>query len=196
MNDQHSQPQQRVNSGDQPLDVVLPETSFPETSDGAELLGRPTGLGCFKCSGELEIANVAAFKIAACRECHGLLVQTRHLGGLINVLRAAYKELDAEPKPMPQDHLHQNTDCNACGNRMDTHPYMGPGNIVIDSCHHCKMIWLDGDELNRVVRAPGRRDFAPDELTGFDPGEAISRQTKDADDPALAAALALAWLIN
>ena len=39
---------------------------------------------------------------------------------------------------------------------MSTHPYYGPGNIVIDTCAGCGVIWLDFGELNRVVAAPGR----------------------------------------
>ncbi len=39
---------------------------------------------------------------------------------------------------------------------MQTHPYYGPGNIVIDTCGHCNAIWLDHGELGRAVNAPGR----------------------------------------
>ena len=36
---------------------------------------------------------------------------------------------------------------------MDTHPYGGPGNIVIDNCAGCELNWLDYGELQRVGRA-------------------------------------------
>jgi Zn-finger nucleic acid-binding protein len=39
---------------------------------------------------------------------------------------------------------------------MDTHPYLGPGHIVIDSCSECGLNWLDSGELMRIVRAPDR----------------------------------------
>ena len=39
---------------------------------------------------------------------------------------------------------------------MGTYQYMGPGNIVIDTCHEDDLIWLDYGELNKVVNAPGR----------------------------------------
>jgi len=39
---------------------------------------------------------------------------------------------------------------------MSTHPYAGPGVIVVDTCDQCLMIWLDYGELARVVNAPGR----------------------------------------
>jgi Zn-finger nucleic acid-binding protein len=53
---------------------------------------------------------------------------------------------------------------------MDTHPYCGPGNIVIDSCNHCNVVWLDRGELGQVVNAPGR-----------DRGAALSQQEKPFD---------------
>jgi hypothetical protein len=39
---------------------------------------------------------------------------------------------------------------------METHPYYGPGNVVIDSCLQCELIWLDFGELRQIVAAPGR----------------------------------------
>ena len=38
---------------------------------------------------------------------------------------------------------------------------MGPGNIVIDTCHHCDLIWLDYGEITKVVNAPGRDRGVP-----------------------------------
>ena len=39
---------------------------------------------------------------------------------------------------------------------MDTHPYYGPGNVVIDSCARCAVVWLDYHELAMIRDAPGR----------------------------------------
>lgn len=39
---------------------------------------------------------------------------------------------------------------------MNTHPYYGPGNVVIDTCSHCEVIWLDRAELGTTTGAPGR----------------------------------------
>ncbi len=36
---------------------------------------------------------------------------------------------------------------------MDVHPYYGPGNIVIDTCADCGLMWLDHGELTRVEQA-------------------------------------------
>ena len=40
---------------------------------------------------------------------------------------------------------------------MDAHFYAGPGNVVIDSCEECSLIWLDRGELMHIVHAPDDR---------------------------------------
>jgi Zn-finger nucleic acid-binding protein len=44
---------------------------------------------------------------------------------------------------------------------MATHPYLGPGNAVIDTCSACELIWLDYGELTQLVEAPGRDRGVP-----------------------------------
>ena len=39
---------------------------------------------------------------------------------------------------------------------MSTHPYFGPGNVVIDNCEACELVWLDFGELKQIVDAPGK----------------------------------------
>jgi len=39
---------------------------------------------------------------------------------------------------------------------MDTHPYYGPGNCVVDTCIRCGVIWLDYGEITVITNAPGR----------------------------------------
>ena len=38
---------------------------------------------------------------------------------------------------------------------METHPYYGPGNVIIDSCARCEFVWLDFGELKQIADAPG-----------------------------------------
>jgi Zn-finger nucleic acid-binding protein len=37
-----------------------------------------------------------------------------------------------------------------------TYPHSGPGNVVIDNCAACDLIWLDFGEIRQIVDAPGR----------------------------------------
>jgi Zn-finger nucleic acid-binding protein len=40
---------------------------------------------------------------------------------------------------------------------MDSYPYGGPGNIVIDNCPRCALLWLNYGELTRIIRARERK---------------------------------------
>jgi hypothetical protein len=56
--------------------------------------------------------------------------------------------------PSDRATTERHLDCPQCHARMDTHPYEGPGNVVVDSCSICYLIWLDSGEILRIVRAP------------------------------------------
>jgi Zn-finger nucleic acid-binding protein len=60
---------------------------------------------------------------------------------------------------------------------METHPYYGPGNVIIDSCAACDLVWLDFGELTQIVDAPGR-DRGSRELV---PAWAMDRRGADLD---------------
>jgi Zn-finger nucleic acid-binding protein len=57
--------------------------------------------------------------------------------------------------------LERRTICPICEKEMETFQYMGPGNIVIDTCHTDDLIWLDYGEISKVVNAPGRDRGVP-----------------------------------
>jgi Zn-finger nucleic acid-binding protein len=60
------------------------------------------------------------------------------------------------PQPLNQAELQRQILCPLCSCAMATHAYLGPGNIVVDTCDRCNVIWLDYGELQRTVNAPGR----------------------------------------
>jgi len=39
---------------------------------------------------------------------------------------------------------------------MDEHLYGGGGNVNVDSCETCGVLWLDRGELSKIVAAPDR----------------------------------------
>ena len=59
------------------------------------------------------------------------------------------------PRPADRAELQRPIRCPACGAPMITDWYYGPGNIVIDTCEACALVWLDAGELGRAVDAPG-----------------------------------------
>ena len=88
-------------------------------------------------------------------------------------------ERGASPLPCPLcsaplaksllDDAHVVEHCEQCRSGMDVHPYYGPGNVVIDSCSRCNLIWLDFGELKQITDAPGRdRGKKPELMDVFD----------------------------
>ncbi len=60
-----------------------------------------------------------------------------------------------EPRPLEERALERELTCPRCHTRLATHPYYGPGNVVVDSCGRCDVIWLDFGELRQILDAPG-----------------------------------------
>ena len=58
--------------------------------------------------------------------------------------------------PLNPDDLRRKVRCPVCKAAMVTHPYYGPGNVVLDSCESCELVWLDFGELKQIVDAPGK----------------------------------------
>jgi Zn-finger nucleic acid-binding protein len=51
--------------------------------------------------------------------------------------------------------MRRRLNCPNCRATMIADRYYGPGNIVMDSCPACDLIWLDYGELKQVIDAPG-----------------------------------------
>jgi Zn-finger nucleic acid-binding protein len=103
-----------------------------------------------------------------CNKCKGLLLTRSTFRLTVETRRASATTAPDAPKPLNREELNRKLDCPRCNQKMMTHPYMGPGTIVIDTCDHCNIIWLDYGELGRVINAPGK-----DRGTGL--GQVIDR---------------------
>jgi hypothetical protein len=44
---------------------------------------------------------------------------------------------------------------------METHPYYGPGSVVIGNCSRCHVLRLDAAELSTIVASAGRDGGKP-----------------------------------
>jgi len=60
------------------------------------------------------------------------------------------------PTPIDPRDLLRHITCPSCRGAMDVHPYYGPGNVVIDTCGQCYLVWLDHGELKEIADAPGQ----------------------------------------
>lgn len=128
-----------------------------EEDDGVEVLGdQPdpaTSRACPVCNQPLVQATVAKTPLLFCTQCHGLLMRMGELLDLIDALRTAVDKPAVQTAPERGD-LKRTVQCPQCRRRMDTHFYAGPGNVIVDSCGDCFLIWLDRGELTRIAHAP------------------------------------------
>jgi Zn-finger nucleic acid-binding protein len=129
---------------------------FPDVnSDGVRILGEPSKLGCPICAIPLVHAAVSGYRIQYCERCRGMLMGVFPF--MIESLRARRETDPTVPPPPDWSGLKRHIRCPQCHFEMDTHPYGGPGNVIIDDCERCALDWLDYGELRRIVTAPDRR---------------------------------------
>lgn len=134
---------------------------FPEPADADGV--RPlTGSAaasppCPACAEPLRSALLDdAHPVHVCSTCRGVLIPRATFAGIIMVRRAWASNPPAAAEPLDRQALDRERKCPTCRERLATHPYYGPGNVVIDTCAVCEVVWLDFGELRQIVDAPGR----------------------------------------
>ncbi|HEY4262969.1 MAG TPA: zf-TFIIB domain-containing protein [Schlesneria sp.] len=127
------------------------------SADRVSPLDHPGGFDCPRCRQSLVVAAMDGLKVEHCQGCRGVIIQRHLFATLVRNRRADFRGADARPIPLDFDQLKLIVDCPSCKQAMEVHPYYGPGNIVIDSCSHCGLVWLDSGEMSRIEVAPGRR---------------------------------------
>jgi Zn-finger nucleic acid-binding protein len=129
---------------------------YPQADDdGVRVLPEQAAELCPICALPLMHAILARQRIRYCTRCRGMLIPMAQFVGLIAELKGGHP---GRFVPRVPDHkeLDRHIDCPQCLQRMDTHFYGGPGNIVIDDCSRCELNWLDRGELMHIVEAPDR----------------------------------------
>lgn len=132
---------------------------FPEgAGDGVRVLGpSPDPRLCPRCDQSLQAADLdAQHRALFCERCRGVLLARADFAAVLQRRRAWAKTPPRTPVPLDRQQLERRVRCPACGQWMETHPYLGPGAIVIDTCAPCDVVWLDPGELGQAVDAPGR----------------------------------------
>lgn len=132
---------------------------FPETvgDDGVRVVaeGRGTGV-CPICRKTLSSAMLdERHLVEYCVNCRGVLVSRSTFADVVRLRRAWATGPPGAPVPLSHAELQRRVECPRCAAPLETHPYFGPGNVVIDSCGACDVIWLDFGELKQIVDAPG-----------------------------------------
>ena len=126
--------------------------------DGVQVLARsPQPRACSICKGALARALLDGVNpVEYCQGCRGVLIPRRTFAEVITRRRAWATDIPTPPLPLDRAELERRVECPSCGAAMEAHPYFGPGNVVIDNCAACELIWLDFGELKQIVDAPGR----------------------------------------
>jgi Zn-finger nucleic acid-binding protein len=126
--------------------------------DGVRIVRRSESAPpCPLCAAPLADALLdETFRVEHCERCRGLTMPRQTFAEAIRRLRARQSGTPVDPAPIDPTELGRTLDCPKCQAQMDTRRYDGPGNIVIDACSRCDVIWLDYGELSRIIQAPGR----------------------------------------
>jgi Zn-finger nucleic acid-binding protein len=130
---------------------------FPEESrDGIRISDEESQLSCPICNLPLVLAFAEKIRVFYCNKCRGTLINQYQFLEVIQYIRSRAKEPPSIPPPLRREELARKILCPQCRRKMDTHPYGGAGNIVIDNCPNCRLNWLDHNELYRVTHSPDR----------------------------------------
>ena len=120
--------------------------------------GESTSFRCPKCEVSLEVGSITeSVQVCFCNNCRGFVTSSQSLGQVITQMRSEYQGLDDQPQPLDPQELEIYDACPACRVVMDSHPYYGPGNLVLNTCNPCQLAWLEHGELAKIIRAPGPR---------------------------------------
>lgn len=125
------------------------------SSDGFTPIGQEADLACPLCNMHLAVGLMEERRVLHCHRCRGVLVSNDDFLIIIRRRRARFDGPPDAPSPVNAEELKRKTLCPQCRRRMETHPYYGPGNAVLDTCARCKLIWFDGGEIGALERAPG-----------------------------------------
>jgi Zn-finger nucleic acid-binding protein len=128
----------------------------PET-DGIRVLETPAqAAACPRCSGPLATAQLDdEHAVRCCTACRGILLPRQTFAHVVTMRRTWATNQPVPPLPLDRRELERVVSCPVCAKRMETHPYYGPGNVIIDSCVNCDLVWLDFGELKQIAEAPG-----------------------------------------
>jgi Zn-finger nucleic acid-binding protein len=146
---------------------------FPELVDeGVRVLQRDAARACGVCKRPLAAAELYdQFAVRYCERCRGVLVSRRDFAEIIETRRAWASTPPVAPSPIEPREIQRAIACPECSTTMSTHPYYGPGNVILDTCDRCDLVWLDFGEMQQIVDAPGRdrgRRPRPDDAAGPD----------------------------
>jgi len=91
-----------------------------------------------------------------CEQCRGVVMARASFADAVVGRRAQATGPGVQPDALDRKELERRVTCPSCRKMMDVHPYFGPGNVIIDTCAKCDLVWLDFGELKQIADAPGQ----------------------------------------
>jgi Zn-finger nucleic acid-binding protein len=127
--------------------------------DGVQVLERRIdALPCPLCEAPLAKSLLDGHHaVQYCERCRGVVLERAAFASAVTARRArATGPGSPPPAGLDSRELERRVKCPACRKMMDVHPYYGPGNVIIDTCATCNLVWLDFGELKQIGDAPGQ----------------------------------------
>jgi Zn-finger nucleic acid-binding protein len=111
-------------------------------------------MDCPKCGHQLVSRTVGSQSVQECEACHGLWLSARELHEAVDEAAPdlAWLDFDIWRDAGQFSVTERPMKCPQCGTPMLTLEYADTG-IQVDYCRSCEGIWLDADELPKIVRA-------------------------------------------
>jgi Zn-finger nucleic acid-binding protein len=129
--------------------------STPPADEEGVLVMTPSTHNCPSCGTALADGSIEGHELLYCTRCRGMLIEMGKFLGMLDGLREHRYWSRSSQAPRSRD-AGRVLRCPLCALEMDKHPYGGGGNIDVDSCESCGVLWLDRGELSRIVAAPDR----------------------------------------
>ena len=127
----------------------------PLNEEGVLALDR-TKHECPVCATPLSEASIEGHALLYCTSCHGMLFEMERFYSIVQELREHRYWSRSALAPRGNRDSERLLRCALCAQPLDRHPYGGGGNVEVDSCERCGVLWLDRGELSRIVAAPDR----------------------------------------
>ena len=128
-----------------------------DPGDGLRAIGdTDPAVPCPLCEHTLRQALLDGVAVLHCPRCRGVLMPRAAFVEIIDRRRRAARGPGSIPSALDRRELARTVTCPQCRQRMDVHPYYGPGNVIIDTCSRCDAVWLDSGELGQITDAPGK----------------------------------------
>ena len=123
-----------------------------ETGDGVVVVGEKIEAICPSCRAPLLSAQIEEETVACCGQCGGFLAEMESFRVIVAKRRSCHSSGEKCTEPFDPAELERVLSCPRCKQPMDTHPYFGGGNVVVNTCERCSVIWLEAGKLALIER--------------------------------------------